>query len=146
MTHDKTAAEFKRHKELSLVRELCEFDGKDPRLESRKEEFRDRQGKRDYSAERLSRQMLESLAVGTALPSLDVFDGFTVASVRQRGTSNCYEVVVCHTDPKAEYDPAVVKRELDQHRGRWRNLVGEAIVRKRVPDLVFEVLPPGVAP
>ena len=137
---------FSRTKDVSLIQEIGEFDGVDPRDEARKEHSRDRRNKRDYSADRLSRQMWESLSVGTALPSLEIFDGFAVASVSQQGTSNCYVVVVYHTDPTATFDPAAVKHELDRHRGKWRAAIGEAIVRKKVPDLTFEVLPPGVVP
>jgi hypothetical protein len=139
-------AKLVRRKQPWLVRELNEFDGADPRWEARKEERGDRRGKPDHSSERLARQMFDALAVETAVPSLEGLDGFAVASVRQRGPSNCYEVVVYHPDSAAAYDPGLVKRRLDEHRGLWRALVGQAITRKRVPDLVFQVLPPGVQP
>lgn len=138
--------EFQRRKGTPLAQEFCEFDGKDPRMESQDEVIRDRRNKRDYSSQRLSRQMMESLADGVSLSDFAGLDGFAVASVSQRGVGNCYEVVVFNTDPKAVYDPEKVREEIDLHRGRWRALVSGAITRKRVPDLIFEIMPPGVQP
>lgn len=137
---------FRRFKDQTLAQQVEPGDGIDPKYEARSEEYHDRMDKADYSAQRLARQIQENLELEVALPGLPGLDGFAIAAVQQKGTSNCFVVRVYCTDPTMLYDLDQIQEDLNQARGHLRSLVARGISRKRVPDLVFEVLPPGAQP
>lgn len=135
------SASFRRFRREVPAQELGEGDGIDPKYEARKQEFQQGRDKPDYAAERLGSQMREALNVESLLPELD---SFVIANVRQAGTSNTYTVQLYCSDPDQQYDPQAIVVLLKQNKGLLRHEIAQAITRKRVPELVFEVLPPGV--
>jgi hypothetical protein len=126
--------------------ELGEGDGLDPRLEARKREFSAQGGKPDYAAERLGNRMREALGLGSVLPAIPELEDFAVADVVHGGAGNSYTVRVYCVDPGLDYDPTVIARILEERKGWLRSNIAASIVRKRVPDIVFAVMPPGARP
>lgn len=49
-------------------------------------------------------------------------------------------------DADKKYDPQAIAALLKEHKGCLRHEIAQAIRRKKVPELVFAVLPPGVQP
>ena len=134
---------FVRIKRALPAAELCEGDGLDPRYERRKSDSR---GKPDYSSERLGSRVRETIGLVSSLPSIPGLDDFVVADVSYIGHGNCYKVIVYCENPEQAYDTEEVRKLLISHKGILRADIARAITRKNVPDLVFEVLPPGVRP
>jgi hypothetical protein len=134
---------FIRIKQTPPAAELYEGDGLDPRYERRK---RDSRGKPNYSSERLGNRVRETIGLACSLPAIPGLDDFAVADVFYIGHGNSYRVIVYCEDPEQTYVPEEVRKLLISYKGILRADIARAITRKNVPDLVFEVLPPGVRP
>ncbi len=147
MNHDKrtegSGKGFIRIKTKLPADEIGEGDGLDPRYERHGGA---KSGKPDYSSDRLGNRIREAIGLDTSLPAISGLDSFNVADVAYIGHGNCYRVIVYCTDPGQSYDPEEVRRRLVLRKGFLRSDIARAITRKKVPDLVFEVLPPGIRP
>ncbi len=132
-------AKFRRIAEV-----IREGDGIDPREEKKQRLASRRRAKPDHAAERLGQEMRETLAV--SLPDDSRLEGFAVGSVLSTGKGNCFLVQVYCTDPSRTFAPDSIQKILQENKGNLRAEVAQGIHRKRVPDLKFEVLPPGVGP
>jgi hypothetical protein len=137
---------FKRERSVPPASEHWEGDGVDPRLEHRKREFQKESEKPDYSAQRLGHRIKEVLSIDTVLPSIPELESFNIAEVSFNGAGNCFTVLVYCADPRLSYDPGDISEILKRQKGWLRSNIAESIKRKRVPDIVFAVLPPGVQP
>ena len=143
---DGTSSAFIRIRAGSTVSELGLGDGIDPKYEKRRRDKEGRREKADHGAERLGSQMREAIGISTSLPSLPGLDRFAVSSVVYTGRGNCYSVLVYCVEPEYAYSPEDILETLKRNKGILRSHIARAIVRKRVPDLVFEVFPPGIRP
>ena len=147
MNQDKSTSgsrkSFLRIKQSVPAADFGEGDGLDPRHERRRGGVR---GKPDYSSERLRNRLREAIGLATSLPAVPGLDSFVVADVAYAGRGNCYSVVVYCEDPERNYDPEEVRGILIARKGTLRADIANAITRKKVPDLVFMVLPPGTSP
>lgn len=127
-----------------IAEELREGDGIDPREEQKRRLANRRRTKPDHAAERLGQEMKETLAV--SLPDDSRLEGFAVGSVFSTGKGNCFVVQVFCTDPNRIFAPESIQKILQENKGILRAEVAQGIHRKRVPELKFEVLPPGLSP
>ena len=95
----------------------------------------------DRKERQLCRQVQE--AIGEALSALDdvVLSDVWICSVEPAPDASRLAVLV--RAPR-EADPDGVKERLGRVSGYLRTEVAQAISRKRVPTLVFEVLPPEI--
>jgi ribosome-binding factor A len=132
-------AKFRR-----IAEEFREGDGIDPREEQKRRLASRRRAKPDHAAERLGQEMKETLSV--SLPDDSRLEGFAVGSVLSTGKGNCFVVQVYCTDPSRTFAPESIQKILQENKGNLRAEVAQGIHRKRVPELKFEVLPPGVSP
>jgi len=137
---------FRRVKSLEGAAEAREGDGLDPKYEARKKDRGGDQERRDHAAERLARRLEDTMGLAISLPAIEGLEDFAIAEVRHGGRGNCFAVRVYCLDPTLRYDPAEIRERLKLARGRLRADIAGSITRKRVPDLVFEVLPPGILP
>jgi len=95
----------------------------------------------DHKTLRLCRQVREALQIALAGECADeVLQQLFVASVDPGADPSKLQVTV---DLPPEVSPADAIARLEKARGLLRTLVAEAISRKKVPDLVFRVAPPG---
>lgn len=143
-TGESLKVDFRRLRSPIPVGELGEGDGIDPKYETRKRDFQQGRDKPDHAARRLARQMRQALATGESWSALPELESFVIADIYQSGASNTYTVRLCCTDPEQRYAPDEIVRLLRPHKGLLRRDIASAINRKRVPELLFEVLPPGV--
>lgn len=127
-----------------IAAEIREGDGIDPREEKKHRLASRRRAKPDHAAERLGQEMRENLAL--SMPEDPRLEVFRVATVSSTGKGNTFVVQVYCTDPNLSYSPDSIQKILQDNKGKLRAEVALGIHRKRVPDLKFEVLPPGVAP
>lgn len=103
----------------------------------------DGEGRRaDRKERQLCRQVQE--AIGEALSTLEdgVLSGVWICGVEPAPDASRLAVLVRVSDDTA---PERVKERLGRVSGYLRTEVAQAISRKRVPTLVFEVLPPETA-
>lgn len=98
-------------------------------------------GHADRKERQLCRQVQE--AIGEALSTLDddVLSDVWVCSVEPAPDASRLAVLV--RGPRGA-EPASVKERLERVGGYLRTEVAQAITRKRVPVLTFEVLPPEI--
>jgi ribosome-binding factor A len=105
---------------------------------------------RRRSCERKTQQLCaeveRTLAFLVAAESTDAcLQGLYVEAVEPAPNASRLLVVLRPWSPAASRDLKVVLASLGEVKGYWRAQVAAAINRKKVPDLVFQVLPGGCA-
>ena len=123
-----------------LVGHVREGDGIDPRLE--------RRGggrKPDHGAERLARQIFDSLQFSSALSDVGL-DEFAFVGVVPGGRPGQFIVEVAALDPALAYDPHDIERRLAACRPGVRAEVAAGVHRRKAPEITFRVRLPGAGP
>jgi hypothetical protein len=134
----KAGPSFRRIKDASsMVSELREGDGLDPRFDHRRRQRARNEGKPDYAAARLASQI--SRCVGGNLGT-DLLADFEVQSVTP-GKGNNFVVLLSPIDPTREYDPKLIQQAAADLLPRLRAELAQAIHRKKVPNLTFQISP-----
>lgn len=93
----------------------------------------------DHKTLRLCRQVLEALQIGLAGCGDDVLQQVSIASVGPGADPSRLDVTV---QLPPDLLPADAIARLEGAKGLLRSLAAESISRKKVPDLVFRVVPP----
>jgi len=130
----------------SLVGELQDGDGVDPRLEKKTRQIKTLRGKPNYAVLRLGEQIHNTLAATLGQLSDSLLASFSVGAVEPSASGSTFVVQVYSSDPSMEYDIDEVKALLKASKTTLRWEVARAVNRKKVPDFKFEVLPPHVQP
>ena len=130
----------------SLVGELREGDGIDPRLEKKSRQIKTLRGKPNYAVLRLGEQIHNTLVETLCQLPDSLLASFSVGAVEPSASGSTFVVQVYSNDPSLEYDVDEVKALLQTSKNRLRWEVARAVNRKKVPDFKFEVLPPHVQP
>jgi len=116
---------------------LCDALGAEDGIDPRDRQKTKRQSKRTYHQEQVARQAERALSLAfsdSADPVLQDLDVHAVAVV-----GNSLQVAVVPSGEGIAPSGPAIHAALGRASGRLRALVGEAITRKRVPDLVFSV-------
>ena len=121
----------------ALAAELREGDGIDPRLERRRKQNAFNKSKPNHAALRLGGQIARSIRNNLGGRVLADFDVFSVEPCK----GNLYLVTLKAIDPDFLFDETAVLEEANSERGRLRSELAISITRKKVPDLLFRVLP-----
>jgi len=132
----------RKRKEQNL-RALCARlhpdDGVDPREEKRRGAKYER--KPDRKLWQLCKQVTHTLQLAFgALPEADALVGVSVRDVRPAPNAGRLCAVIVVPDPTRRKEVAAI---VQQHSGRLRSEVAEAIARRRTPELTFEVIVDG---
>lgn len=97
---------------------------------------------RDTKLEQLCAQVADALVLALASARNAVLRDLTVTGVTPRRGAACLEV---HLEVDPDRDPAEAEDAVQRALGWLRTEVGDAIARKRVPELVAVVLPADLA-
>jgi ribosome-binding factor A len=120
---------------MSSIREFERDD------ESDRRPGRSRRRWADHKTLRLCRQVLEALQIGIAGEcGDDVLQQVFIASVDPGADPSKLEVTV---EFPPDLSPADAVARLEKAKGLLRTLVAQSISRKKVPDLIFRMAPPG---
>ena len=138
--------EHKNTKFDSLVGEVGDGDGVDPRLEKKAKQYRTQRDKPNYSALRLGEQIHNTLVDTLGQSPDSLLASFSVGAVEPSVSGTTFIVQVYSIDPSLEYDIDEVKALLKAAKPKLRSEVARAVSRKKAPDFRFEVLPPHVQP
>ncbi|MEO2046341.1 MAG: hypothetical protein ABGX16_07190 [Pirellulales bacterium] len=130
----------------SLVGEVREGDGVDPRYEKKSQQMKTLRGKPNYAALRLGEQIHDTLVETLGQSEDSLLASFSVGSVEPSISGGVYVVQVYSNDPALEYDTDEVKSLLQALKPALRSEVARAVSRRKAPDFRFEVLPPHVQP
>ena len=130
----------------SLVGELRDGDGIDPRLENKARQIKTLRGKPNYAVLRLGEQIHNTLVETLGQSPDSLLASFSVGAVEPSASGTTFVVQVYSNDPSLEYDMDEVKALLKASKSTLRSEVARAVNRKKVPDFRFEVLPPHVQP
>lgn len=129
----------------TMVAELRAGDGIDPREERRNRSAEREREKPDYAVLRLASEVATSVRASLSGATTPILSAFEVSTVTP-GKGNHFVVHLYCVDPSLNYDPAVVTAALNLEKGVMRAELAQGINRKRVPDLRFDVAPPGQYP
>jgi len=140
------AEKYPNSKLESLVREIREGDGVDPRHEKKSRQIKTLRGKPNYAALRLGEQIHDTLVETLGQSEEGLLASFSVGSVDPVGTGGAYIVQVYSNDPTLEYDTKEVMDLLKVSKPALRAEVARAVNRKKTPDFKFEVLPAHIQP
>jgi len=121
----------------SLVAQLREGDGLDPRLERRKSQPSSGKNKANHSALRLAGQIAKCIRASLGDGLLANFDVVGVEPAQ----GNNFLVTLGPALPDLNYDPSQVLLAANDRKGYLRSEIACSINRKRVPNLIFRVLP-----
>jgi ribosome-binding factor A len=130
----------------SIVAELTEGDGIDPKEEKRSLRRGEISGKPNYAILRLASQIRDALDLAIPQSGHPLLVSFVVGSVEPSTTGKTFVAQVYSTDSSADYDPAEIKSALDSVKPRLRAEIAKEVTRKNAPDFKFDVLPPRVQP
>lgn len=121
----------------SLVAQLREGDGLDPRLERRKSQPGPGKNKANHSILRLAGQIAKCIRASLGDGLLTSFDVVGVEPAQ----GNNFLVTLGPALPDLDYDPWQVLLAANDRKGYLRSEITCSINRKRVPNLTFRVLP-----
>jgi Ribosome-binding factor A len=103
--------------------------------------FTSRHKAQDRKTDQLCAQIQRSLSFLLETECADDrLAGLYVESVRPHPNAACLLVVLQQWDRQRRCDLASVLHRLAEVKGYWRTEIGNAIRRKKTPDLVFQVL------
>jgi ribosome-binding factor A len=116
---------------------LCDALGADDGVDTRSQRKMKQQFRRTYHQDQLARQVERALNLALSTSSDPILQDLAIFAISTIG--NSLRIVVTplsnrNTPTEAEINMALVRAS-----GRLRTLVGEAITRKRVPELLFSV-------
>jgi ribosome-binding factor A len=129
-----------------LAAEYREGDGVPIADERVRKNMARRRDKPNYAEERLGREVFDTLSQAISLPTDSRLSAFAVCNVTPTGKGSNYVVQVYCIDRQMQYRPEEIKVVLQESKGALRAEIAQHINRKRVPDLKFDVLPPGIQP
>jgi ribosome-binding factor A len=121
----------------SLAAQLREGDGIDPRLERRKNVSSRLKDKTNHAAVRLAGQIAKTIRGSLGDGSLADFDVLSV----QPAKGNVFLVTLAPRTPELVYDEAQILNAANNRSGYLRSEIACSISRKKVPTLLFRVLP-----
>jgi ribosome-binding factor A len=121
----------------SLAAELREGDGIDPRLERRKNLSSRHKDKPNHAAVRLAGQIAKTIRGNVGDGPLADFD---VVSV-QPAKGNVFLVTLGPMTPELDYNESQILDQANARSGHLRSEIACSITRKKVPGLLFRVLP-----
>ncbi|RLS69026.1 MAG: hypothetical protein DWH99_13815 [Planctomycetota bacterium] len=121
----------------SLVTQLREGDGIDPRLEHRKNQHARLKSKPNHAALRLAGQIAKCIRGSLGDGPLANFDVVGVEPAK----GNHFLVTLGPILPDIAYEESEVLQAANDRRGQLRSEIASSITRKQVPNLLFRVLP-----
>jgi ribosome-binding factor A len=141
----KNQQQTQQHSKLeSLVGEVREGDGIDPRYEKKSRQMKTLRGKPNYAALRLGEQIHDTLVETLGQTEDSLLASFSVGSVEPSSSGGAYVVQVYSIDPALEYNTNEVNALLQASKPALRSEVTRAVSRRKTPDFRFEVLPPHI--
>jgi ribosome-binding factor A len=116
---------------------LCDALGADDGVDPRSQRKMKRQFKRTYHQDQLARQVERALNLALSTSTDPVLQDLEIFAISTIG--NSLRIVVTPLSNRDSLSEAEINAALVRGSGRLRTLVGEAITRKRVPELLFSV-------
>ena len=121
----------------SLAAQLREGDGIDPRLEHRKNGSSRHKDKPNHAAVRLAGQIARTIRGSLGDGPLADFDVLSV----QPAKGNVFLVTLVPMTPELVYYESQILDAANNRSGHLRSEIACSITRKKVPSLLFHVLP-----
>ena len=121
----------------SLAAQLREGDGIDPRLEHRTNSSFRHKDKPNHAAVRLAGQIARTIRGSLGDGPLADFDVLSV----QPAKGNVFLVTLVPMTPELVYDESQILDAANNRSGHLRSEIACSITRKKVPSLLFHVLP-----
>ncbi len=130
--------QFRRIKDASsMVSELRDGDGIDPRIEHRKRQQSRIQEKPDYASARLASQIARCINANLDSNALSEFQVQSAVP----GKGNSFVVTLSAVIPQLDYDPQIILLAATAMIPHFRSEIARDIHRKQVPNLKFLVAP-----
>ncbi len=116
---------------------LCDALGADDGIDLRGRKKTSQHSKRTFHQDQLTRQVERALSLAFSTSADPILQILAIVAVS--GIGNSFQVVVAPLNNEACLARPDIETALYRASGRLRTMVGEAITRKRVPELIFSV-------
>jgi ribosome-binding factor A len=128
----------------ALCGEFHEDDGVDPRRYFKPDRQRDNDNRKSRQLCRQVQRTLDLVLSGETGNGL--LRHLKIVSVLPGNDGSRLLITVSADVPSADFDRAQIEAQLAMVQGRLRSEVAAAITRRKTPNLMFQVLNPGMAP
>ena len=140
-------SKLRKNREIkSVVTELREGDGIDPKEEKKRCLAHGSNDRRDFLARRLASQIRDILNLAILQYGDPLLASFVVGTVEPSAAGGNFVVQLYSVNHSDDYDPSQVNAIFNEIKPRLRAEVAKSVNRKKTPDFKFDVLPPRVQP